>query len=441
MPAASSSPAGHTLARVGARHGRTVAALTLVGTLVAACSTSSSSHQTTVGTVSDSTTTTIPRADDGVLEIGVLLPQTGPSASIGQAMTKAVQLAVTKVNDAGGVLGHRVQVSVADEGGDPAGAQVGLTTLLARPQIDAVIGPLASADAVALWPVLTAARVLTCSPAATTTAIDSFSGRDLFVRTAPANTMQGWALASVMYFDHRTRVAVLAPDNYEGGAVRGVLVKALAANNIALTASRAYDPAGTDFTADASAVVATKPTAVVVIGGPDVGPRVVAALASSHLPVYVNSGLRLPGLPLKADPHNLGAGPIKGVSVAADPGSGAGGYRAAFNAFAPEDQIAFSSYAYDCATLIAIAAALSGSDNPPTLRAGVIRASRGGIICRTFLECVRLPSQGFKGDYDGASGPLELTADGSPSRANFDVFAFDDSGKDVTMQELQVTTG
>ncbi len=392
--------------------------------------------------MSDSTTTTIPRADDGVLEIGVLLPTTGASGTIGQAMTKAVMLAVKQVNAAGGVLGHAVQVYMADEGGDPTGAQVGLTSLLTHPQLDVVIGPLASADAVALLPAITAAGALTCSPAATTTAIDSQPGRELFVRTGPASTMQGWALATLLRLDKHSRVAVLAPDEPEGAAVRAAVTDALAANGLVTAASRAYDPAGTDFSADAKAVVATKPDAVVVIGGPDVGQRVVAALASSHLPLYVNSGLRIAGLPQKADPnHGNGLGPIKGVSVAADPPSGAAGYRAEFGAYAPEEPIAFSSYAYDCATLVAIAAALAGSDDPATLRAGIIRASRGGVICRTFLDCVRLPAEGYKGDYDGASGPLELTPEGSPSRANFDVFGFDSAGKDVTEQVLQVASG
>ena len=383
--------------------------------------------------MADSTTTTIPRTDDGILEIGVLLPQTGPSATIGQAMTKAVQLAVKQVNDAGGVLGHQVQVFVADEGGDPIAAQLGLTKLLAQPQLDAVIGPLASADAVALWSSLTSTRVLMCSPAATTTAIDSFPGRDLFVRTAPATTMQGWALADLLQLDHHSKVAVLVPGNDEGTKVRSALLTALAADALTVTTTRVYDPAATDFSADAVAV-GTTADAVVVIGGPDAGPRVVSALADSRLPIYVNSGLRIRDLSEKVSVTS----PIKGVSVAADPSSSAAGFRAAFAAYAPDDDIAFSSYAFDCATLIAIAAALGGTDNPPTLRSGIIRASRTGIICRTYLECVKLPSEGYKGDYDGASGPLELTADGSPSRANFDAFGFDATGKDVTERELQV---
>jgi branched-chain amino acid transport system substrate-binding protein len=127
------------------------------------------------------------------------------------------------------------------------------------------------------------------------------------------------------------------------------------------------------------------------------------------------------------------------VSVAADPTIGAAGFREAFAAFAPGVPTAFTSYAYDCATLIALAAVNANTDDPSQIRSRMIKDSRDGVICRSFADCVRLAATGHDIDYDGASGPIELGADGSPTRAEFDVFGFDETGKDVTMDHVVVT--
>ena len=127
-------------------------AVSLAATLAACGPDVGGNGGSTAATVGDSTTTTVPRDGDHVLELGVLLPQTGPNAAIGLPMIQAIQLAVTQINSAGGFDGMPVKLVIADEGADANATKVGLAQLLdvaQNPQIDAVIGPLASADALA----------------------------------------------------------------------------------------------------------------------------------------------------------------------------------------------------------------------------------------------------------------------------------------------------
>src|SRR4051794_8714901 len=80
---------------------------------VAACSDDATSG-TTTSTVRVSSTAA--PVDDGVLRIGILLPRSGAGGPLGEPLTQAVQLAVKQINDAGGVNGAAIQLTMADEG-------------------------------------------------------------------------------------------------------------------------------------------------------------------------------------------------------------------------------------------------------------------------------------------------------------------------------------
>ena len=213
----------------------------------------------------------------------------------------------------------------------------------------------------------------------------------------------------------------------------------LASDNAAVAGPWAYDPSADDFSANATTALKTEPDAVAVIGAAPAGPKIIGALSTSGVPIYVNSGLRIAKL-AGNDPTQKNKPPvIAGVSVAADPTTGAAEFREAFAAFAPGVPTAFTSYAYDCATLIAMAAVNQKTDAPSDIRGRMIEDSRRGVICRSFADCTLLAAAGHDIDYDGASGQLELGEDGSPTRAEFDVFGFDETGKDVTMDHVVVT--
>jgi branched-chain amino acid transport system substrate-binding protein len=282
-------------------------------------------------------------------------------------------------------------------------------------------------------PTLADHGILTCSPASTTTAISQLPNQNLFVRTAPTNVLQGTALAQIIANAGHKKVAVMFPDDEEGKALSKAVADGLASANAVVNGPWAYDPSADDFSAIVTTALKT------VIGAPPAGPKIIGALSTSGLPIYVNSGLRIAKL-AGNDPTQKNNPPvIAGVSVAADPTTGAAAFREAFAAFAPGVPTAFTSYAYDCATLIAIAAVNQKTDAPLDIRRRMIEDSRSGVICRSFADCTLLAAAGHDIDYDGASGQLELDKDGSPTRAEFDVFGFDEMGKDVTMDHVVVT--
>src|SRR5262249_23615595 len=134
--------------------------------------------------------------DDGVLRVGVLLPESGEGAALGKPLLAAVEAARDQINAAGGVLGQDVDiVAHVDEGSSDTTARQAIATLVGL-DVDAAIGPASSTIALGTLSQLMQAGVLTCSPTATSLALDRFPDRELFIRTAPSDSLEAKAIAA-----------------------------------------------------------------------------------------------------------------------------------------------------------------------------------------------------------------------------------------------------
>ena len=151
------------------------------------CSDDGESAPTTTQAVVTTTSSPV-RSNDGVLVLGVLLPTTGPGATLsGEGMVDAVEQATEQINHAGGVIGSEVKLIKADEGATAASAAIGFDSLITR-GVDAIIGPASSIVALSDLDVPVSAGVLTRSPTAsawrltTTPTTDCSSGRSRVIR-------------------------------------------------------------------------------------------------------------------------------------------------------------------------------------------------------------------------------------------------------------------
>ena len=95
----------------------------------------------------------------GPLRIGSLLPQTGALSSYGPGMLTGVELAVAEINEAGGVNGGRITLIPGDDGTDPTVATQ-TTSRLLQQNVDAIVGPAASAIGKAIIDSVTSAGVV-----------------------------------------------------------------------------------------------------------------------------------------------------------------------------------------------------------------------------------------------------------------------------------------
>jgi branched-chain amino acid transport system substrate-binding protein len=112
-----------------------ITVIAMLGTFLAACndsSTSGSSGGSGGGNNSDAP-----------IRIGVLAPLSGTNALFGHDMLNAYKLAVSEINEAGGVLGRQLVLVEADDGADP-GMAVQAAARIISSNVDFVVGGYAS---------------------------------------------------------------------------------------------------------------------------------------------------------------------------------------------------------------------------------------------------------------------------------------------------------
>jgi branched-chain amino acid transport system substrate-binding protein len=384
-------------------------------------------------TPSTTTPTTEPaRPDDGVLTIGLLLPTSGEGASIGQGMADAATQTVNEINRAGGVLGQPVRLVPADEGSDPSSATDGINSLIAA-GVDAVVGPASSTVALATLDDLLSAGVLTCSPTATSLALDEFPSSDLFFRTAPSDSLQAEAIAQLAQQTGRSRAAVVFLDDRYGHPMAEAVVDALGARALDVVDEIPFASDDESLVDEATELADSEAEVVVVLGDGEHALLMLTAIGETtgRFPeveapdIIVNDAVRRPPSPqLVQQLPNTIRERIQGVSPVALP------------QFEAEPPGPFATNAYDCVNLIALSTIQAGTDDPAQIAPRMTESSSDGQPCRDFESCVELLRDARNIDYEGPSGEVQIGREGDPERARFDVFEFDEDGRDVSTARM-----
>ena len=98
-------------------------------------------------------------ADSGPIVIGVPVGLSGANSVVAPSVVQEAQLAVDEINAAGGVLGRKLQLEVADDASGAAGAQKAFDALIYQKKVDALISMETSAARNAGLPAVSKGRV------------------------------------------------------------------------------------------------------------------------------------------------------------------------------------------------------------------------------------------------------------------------------------------
>lgn len=115
--------------------------------------------------------TTPARAQSGPVKIGASLSLTGTYAKLGSYQREGYALCEKHVNEAGGLLGRRVEFTVYDDQSTPATAIRLYEKLIVEDKVDAVMGPYSSPVTEAVKNVTEKHRKVMVAPMAATTSI------------------------------------------------------------------------------------------------------------------------------------------------------------------------------------------------------------------------------------------------------------------------------
>ena len=371
-----------------------------------------------------------PPAGDGVLTVGTLFPVTGAQAFIAPAQVAGVDVAVKEINDAGGVLGKSVVVVHGDSGEAKAKKLEQSFDALVEKGVDVIVGPSSSVLAERILPAAIEVGIPLISPAAIAPRLSGLDDDGMLFRTIPSAAMQGEVLAELASAGEKIRLAVIYFDDDTGRATAATATAAVNGMGGRLVASEKFTKDTSRFDALVATVTESAPDAVILaspFSAMKQNRALIMALTAAKLG---KEKLWLVAANLADYSQALPAGMLKGA-------------RGVIQGVVPSKEFAaritgagskvtdnrYAAEAYDAVMLAALAALSAGSDDGSAVAEALLDASAGGIKCLSFIECRTALKTIDDIDYDGVSGPVNLTPAGDPDRAHFGVYQYNGENK------------
>lgn len=370
---------------------------------------------------------------------GWLLPQTGPIASLGAPQIAALELAVSDINEAGGVLGGNVNLSGGDEAGDPAVAGQAVDRLLSE-GVPVIIGAGSSSISLSVIDKITGSGTMQCSGMNTTPELSEYPDNGLYFRTVPSDVLQGAALAQRIAEDGGENVAIISrSDSYATGIANSTTV-AIEEADMTVAKRVDYDPNATNLDAEVRSIVSSQPDSIVVFAF-DEGAKILQGLIQAgagpaDVKLYGTDAMPISSLAKSVDPSNPAA--LEGM-IFTQASSGEGGsFSDRLLEESPDlETTAFTPYFYDCAVLSALAMEKAGSTDPAEFSGEMIALTNGGEECTSYADCKAKIEEGDDVQYVGASGSLLFSEAGEPTTGLYDVLVMQPDGTTKTVDTVR----
>lgn len=370
------------------------------------------------------------------LKMGVLVPLTGALKDFGGPNQKAAFLGRDQINAAAKAakINFKITTFAADSGTDPKKAQTAAAKLIDGNKTTCNVGPMASSEVIAVAQnVSVDAGVPIISPSSTAPSVraDNTVDNSLVFRTPPSDALQGPVLAAeVRKVVGSGSVVVAAQNDAYGTSLAKTFSDAfkkaggtIAGNTIV------FNPEAATFDSEAGQIVAANPAAFVIITFPATFEKLAPALQRTGKwdpkKTWGTDGIRSTDLPGK-----LGAALTEGIrgTVATDKGNPqAAAFDKLWKSKKTGKRQTYDAQMFDAAVLCGLAAVRAGSTKGGSI-AKQIRAISGPPGAKytpsQLPAALKAVAAGKDIDYQGASGPIDLAADGDPSAGNYVVWSY-----------------
>lgn len=221
--------------------------------------------------------------ETGPIRIGVVLDITGAGASLGVPERQTIEMLTDQVNEAGGIDGRQLEVTIEDNQSTEDGAARAASDLLNTEQVHILIGASRTGPSLAMRPLAEEAQIPMISLAANQAIVD---GSEWVFKTAQNDRVVLERMVDDMSAKGYTEVAIARDASGFGEGVPEMLAEIGADAGIEVVATESFAPDATDFTAQMVNLRDADADAVVIWGIPPA-----AALAQN---AYVQLGVGAP---------------------------------------------------------------------------------------------------------------------------------------------------
>lgn len=388
--------------------------------------------------------------DVGELKVGVLVPLTGDLSPFGGPASDAANLGAATVNQAAKDAGVDLTLALTTEDSktDPQGAQEAATKLVESDGVSVIAGPMASSETIPTAENVTVdAGVPVISPSATSPEITGLDDNGLVFRTPPSDALQGKILAQVLgeAIGADATVNTGGRNDAYGTALVEEFTKAWEAGGGTVGLNVPYNPEATSLDSEAAQLAGGNPAAWVIIDFPDswqkMGPALLRTGKWDPAKTWTADGLRSPDLPTKSG-VKVTEGMQGTVPTSKDAPAGVA-FDDLWKAEVKKERQTYDAQMFDAVVLYGLAAVRAGSADGAEIvgkLAEVSGAPGTKYTFETLGDALKAVKAGEDIDYDGASGPIDLDANGDPASASYGTWVYK-GGKLVDSDDVFPVTG
>jgi branched-chain amino acid transport system substrate-binding protein len=407
-----------------------------VAGLTACSSASSSSSGAATGAASGST-----------LTVGDVAPFSGPDAALGPTYLASCYGATSAINNAGGVLGHKLTCKSVDTRGDPADAVPAVNQMFATtPNLALVIG-CTSDEAASVAPVINAHKMaMFCMTGQSEFDAVKFP---YFYRLVPPDLEESYAMVAIAQQLHYNRIALAFGNDIGSQTFIQPAIAGLKNAGMTLTTNQTLDLTATTFRTEAEAIVQSHPDAIMTEALGSADPTLFSEIKQ------LNGGKMIPIIGTSAA---ISPAFFKSAAAAVGATTFTSGFHAdnlvvessgpAYQAFSsallsqqgkvPGATGDFTTYLsapggvhlYDGINLAALAMVMSKSTSPSVYGPDIIKIGNGvagATVCYSFAACDASLKAGKAIRYEGPGGPTNFDAY-HDSTGIFQIDTYSDNG-------------
>ncbi len=357
------------------------------------------------------------------IKVGALFSLTGALAPYGLPIVNGAKLAVMQINEAGGVLGKKLELVIRDTATAPAVGRDAASKLIDLDKVVAIIGALSSGVTVASSSITIPAGVILISPASTSPMLTDLEDNDFVFRTCLSDALQGVVQAQLALNLGYKTASVIYVNNPYGKGLAQVFKTRYEAGGGKVVAMISYEEGKPSYRGEVESAITKNPDVINLIGYPVDGNKMLVEAVEAG---YQGDFLFSDGMKGEAVAAGPAAEYIEGtfgtapgaleVAVAEDFEKD---YIAAFGA----STVPFRQQCYDALALIALAIQKTGPsflNMSQKERARAIRdnlrdvANPPGepVTYNEFSRAFDLLSKGVDINYQGVSGPITFDKHG-----------------------------
>ncbi|MEN6439259.1 MAG: ABC transporter substrate-binding protein [Syntrophobacter sp.] len=227
-------------------------------------------------------------------KIGGIYSITGSSSFLGDPEKKSMEMAVDRINAAGGIDGHMLEPVIYDDEGDPSKANLAANKLISKDGVIAIVGPSLTPTTLAIIPVIEKAGVPLVSCAAGIKITEPV--RPLVYKTAQNDALAVAAIYRHMQTAGIKKIGIISVETSYGESGKEQLTAQAPKFGLQIVLGETFGAKDTDMTAQLAKIRAAQPDAI-VCWGTNPGPAVIArnvVQMNIRTPLYQSHGVASP---------------------------------------------------------------------------------------------------------------------------------------------------